>query len=370
MVALWEPAAWGAGAQHHRQHQESKAAGGGVLAGSGAQLGRRAAPGLAPADPTQIRDDLATMTAPRRGEKKRKIKKTPAQLIATRLLQPAKRRSRRGAARPASPGRGRGAAQGGVGCSEGANPARQRGDGTTAPRAEPCRAQLWAGAGLQRKALSWRQRCPKFPGALRRADAGDSGESLQPLHIFIPPLFPLAPRRHQIRNRGQTLISPPKPTPSAPSTGRQQRRDPKLAGAELRRLLNGAKPGWDLPPPPPPPLTTPHPPAAAPTSALPPQASSSALCRARRRLQRRSDRCLPGLRPLCQALGGRAGVSEPLSLVPSSGFSSGTRRRAGIHPDFPRRFQFPGREKRPKIDSAKSAAPGGAAAAGSPNADV
>lgn len=91
------------------------------------------------------------------------------------------------------------------GCSQphppspkGADAAPQQGDGTTqprtalrAPRTKLYYKQLLAEDSFQRNVFNSKQRCPKSLGALRQADIGNSGESLQPLQIFIPPLFVL-----------------------------------------------------------------------------------------------------------------------------------------------------------------------------------
>ena len=109
-----------------------------------------------------------------------------------------------------------------------------------------------------------------------------------------------------------------------------------------------------------------HHPLAAPTSALPLQTSTSAFCRAQRQLQRRSTRCLPAACECSDPSAGRwedgLGLTGPLGEaghVPSSGFSSGTPRHAGICPDFRCHLQFPGREKDQKLTLQNGQHPGG-----------
>lgn len=79
-----------------------------------------------------------------------------------------------------------------------------------------CRKLLLARRSCKRDAFSSKQRCPKFLGALRQADVGNSEESLPSLRIFIPPLFfsPLAPPFIGSESTAGAETSPlPKPSP-------------------------------------------------------------------------------------------------------------------------------------------------------------
>lgn len=139
------------------------------------------------------------------------------------------------------------------GLGRGQNPPRAlAAPGAAEEERKPSCKQLLARPRCERDAFSSKQRCPKFSGALRQADVGNSEESLLSLQIFIPPLFfsPLAPLFFGGESAAGAEISAlPEPSPllRAPPNAPHSSRTPKSATATSCPPLSTTGAGWDPP---------------------------------------------------------------------------------------------------------------------------